>query len=265
MKKIGYLGPEGTYSHFAAKKMGANAELVPMENFPLIIEGLMDGIIDYAVLPIENTLNGGVLQNLDLLQTTQDVFAFRSVTIRVDHRLAMRESADPRKITAIYSHPQALAQCSKFLSSHFPHAQLLPTASTSASVEMITSDTVAGIISSQNKREGLKFYGGNIADEKHNFTRFLLVRRGEARNAPSKRIYFCATLAHKPGSLLGFLQIIADRGLNMTKIESRPVKDKPGEYRFFIEIEANYKEEEVKTSLSAIRAAAKSFKLLGCY
>lgn len=265
MKRIAYLGPEGTYSYFAAKKMGKGAQLVPVENFPLIFKALISGEVDFAVLPIENTLNGGVLQNLDLLQSTQDVFAFKSVTIRVDHRLAMLPEADPKKITAIYSHPQALAQCSKFLNSHFPHARLLPTTSTGASVKMITSPECAGIVSAHASVDGLKFYGGNIADEKHNYTRFLLVRKGRAKNAASSRIYFCATLAHKPGSLYDFLHIIYCRGLNMTKIESRPVKDKPGEYRFFIEIEANYKDDEVKTSLAALKSAANSFKLLGCY
>lgn len=266
MEKISYLGPEGSYSQLAAKKMCPEAALMPCQSFPQVFSSLTSGLSDGAVVPIENTLNGGVLQNIDLLQETEGICAVGECTIKIDHRLAMFEGADESGIKFIYSHSQALEQCAKYLYAKFPTAQLVPTPSTAASLEKIRTKSDAGIVGAHTKKQGLVLSENNISDGNNNFTHFLLLKRGEAdKNTHSNKIYFSVTCANRSGALLLLLNRVSQYGLNMTKIESRPVKNLPDEYRFFIEIEGDYSSENVKTALEDIKNAANSFKLLGCY
>lgn len=265
MEKIAYLGPEGSYSFLAAQSLKPNAEKLAFSSFYLVMDALTTFEADFAVFPIENSLNGGIAQNMDLLQSTSGVFAGACCSVYIDHRLATLKGADLSKIKRIYSHEQPLAQCAKYLKTNFPYAELLPAPSTTASVKMVKSAEEACIIGAQNNIEGFTLSEENIADEKLNFTRFLLVERGQPPVKKSDKIYFSVTLPHAAGSLLSFLKVISSYGLNMIKIESRPVKAKPGEYRFFIEIEADYSQKSVREALAAFDGAANSFKLLGCY
>ncbi len=266
MSKIGYLGPEGSYSEIAAGRLMPEAEKVAYANFPLLIRGLLAGETDAAAAPIENSINGGVLQNIDLLESTDGVCAVQECVVQIDHRLATLEGAPLEGIQRIYSHQQALDQCSRFLNSHFPTARLIATSSTAASIGKIQTPEDAGIVGSHMSAEGITLSSENIADEKNNFTHFLLLKRGKVnQDKPSRRIYFSFTCRHQPGALLGVLQRIADDGMNMTKIESRPIKDKPGEYRFFIEVEGDYSKDSIRATLQRVADSALSFKILGAY
>lgn len=266
MEKIGYLGPEGSYSSLAAARLRPNAVLKDYQSFPLVFASLVNGETDGIAVPIENSLNGGVLQNMDLLQATDGVYAAAETTIKIDHRLAYLKGADLRGITRIYSHSQALAQCADFLYENFPSASLIHTPSTAASLSMVKTLSDACIVGAHTEKEGFELSSENIADADNNHTRFLLIKRGEVpENARSQRIYFSVTSLNKSGALLSLLQIVSDHGLNMTKIESRPVKTAAEEYRFFIEIEGDYSSQEVKDALAHVRSSAKSFKLLGAY
>lgn len=266
MDKVAYLGPDGSYSSIASEKLRPQAERLGYSSFALVIKALLSGECNLAVLPIENSLNGGVNQNIDLLQATEGLIAFEDIYIRIDHRLATRAGADISKIERIFSHRQALEQCGEFLSEHFPNAKLMGAPSTSAGLDMLESDADACIVGAHTRREGITVSPFNIADEKSNFTHFLLIKKGGAQDCkPSKKIYFSATCKHKPGELIGLLTIIADGGLNMTKIESRPIKDKPGEYRFFIEADGDYSSKSVKSVLKKVEEASSSFKILGAY
>ena len=266
MQKIGYLGPEGSYSHIAAKKFCADARLCAYRSFPLVMASLVSGETDAVVMPIENTLNGGVLQNLDLLQSTENVCAVAERVIGIDHRLAILRGADKSKIKRIYSHSQALDQCAKYLFEHFPAAELIPARSTAASLEMIKTPEDAGVVGAHVIDDRLVLSKCNIADEDNNYTHFLLIRRGGIENnARSRRIFFSLTCPNKSGALLRLLQKLSDNGINMTKLQSRPVKNAPDEYAFFIEIDGDYSRTEIKSALDSVRSAANSFKLLGCY
>lgn len=266
MEKIGYLGPEGSYSYIAAEKMRPNAEKRAYANFRLVMKALVSGECDGVVAPIENSLNGGVLQNIDLLQSTVGVAAVEECTVAIDHRLARLEGKETAEVRRIFSHQQALDQCGEYISSHFPYAELIATPSTSACLAKIELDTDAGIAGAHTVRKGISLSPNNIADEQLNFTHFLLIKRGEIGfGTRSEKVYFSVTCRHEPGALLKLLKPLSDGGLNMTKIGSRPIKDKPGEYRFFIEIEGDLSENGVIETLGKVRAAAKSFKLLGAY
>lgn len=266
MQTIGYLGPEGSYSHLAAHRMCLEAKLCAYTGFPQVFQSLVSGSSDAIAVPIENTLNGGVLQNLDLLQSTEGVYAARKLSVKIDHRLATLKGADADKIKRIYSHSQALEQCSGYLAKRFPDARLFPVQSTSASLDMIKTEEDAGIAGAHNVREGLVLSDENIADADNNFTHFLLIKRGEVPpQTKSGHIFFCVTLDNRSGTLFSLLQVVSAHALNMTKIESRPIKNAPDEYRFFIEVEGDYSADAVKNALEAIKKASNSFKLLGCY
>lgn len=266
MEKIAYLGPEGSYSKIAAERFRPQAEYLGFSSFALVINALLKGECSLAVLPIENSVNGGVNQNIDLLQYTDGLIAFEKLSVEIDHRLATRSGADMAQITRIFSHRQALEQCGQYLSTHFPNANLIGAPSTAASLEMLENDTDACIVGAHTQKEGITLTPYNIADEKSNCTHFLLIKKGGVEDCkPSRKIYFSATCKHRPGELLGILSIISYGGLNMTKIESRPVKDSPGEYRFFIEVEGDCFSERVKEVLQKVREASKSFKILGAY
>ncbi len=266
METVAYLGPEGSYSYLAAKKLRPEALYNPYRNFRLVMKALLNGECDCFVAPIENSLNGGVVQNIDLLQSTYGVSAVAECTVPIDHRLARLEGAEGAQITRIYSHQQALDQCGEYLATHFPYAEQIATLSTAACLDKIKLPTDAGIVGAHTVRAGITLSPRNIADDEHNFTQFLLIAREDV--APDKKcekIYFSVTCRHEPGALIKLLKPLSDGGLNMTKIGSRPIKDKPGEYRFFIELEGDLSEKYVRDTLGGVRRAARSFRLLGAY
>ena len=266
MEKIAYLGPEGSYSFLAALKLRPKAELLAYQSFPQVFLSLVSGETDGIVVPIENTLNGGVLQNIDLLQATDGVCAVEECVIKIDHRLATLKGADRSRIERIYSHSQALEQCAKYLSTNFPKAKLVSTASTAASLENLKGEGDACIVGVHTKKEGIVLSENNISDEAANFTHFLLIKKTTLdEGTHSNRIYFSATCLNRSGALLSLLSCIAKHGLNMTKIESRPIKNAPDEYRFFIEVEGDYSTDAVKKAFADIKDKSNSLKLLGLY
>ena len=280
--KIAFLGPEGSYSNLAGlsflktestvqKKKGEWDECIPFRNFPEVFSALDSGKVDCAVVPIENSLQGGVLQNLDLLQESEDLYAVKETVIHIDHRLVYKEGMELSQIGRVYSHRQALDQCSVFLTKEMPFASLRETESTAFGLSRAIEDDTgksAGIVGAhtENIRKGFVMSAESISDEKNNYTHFLLIKKGkENLPAHSDRVYFSAVCPHRPGSLLALLQIIAKYGINMTKIESRPVKKQVGDYRFFIEADCDIGSKEVEEMLAEIKANTLECKLLGAY
>ena len=266
MDRVSCLGPEGSYSWLAAGAMCCGAELVCRRTFAQAAGDVLCGSSSAAVLPIENTINGGVLQNLDLLAAHDGLFAVREYTLRIDHRLITLAGADAAKVNRIFSHRQAIEQCAAFLNAHYPEAELVAENSTAASIARIGLPTDAAIAGAQCACAGYDVSPECISDEKNNFTHFLLVVKGGPRAATrSAKVFLTFTCRHVPGALLNMLSIIYDHSLNMTKIESRPIKDRPGEYRFFVEVEGDYSSAEMKNALRAVEREAHSFRVLGAY
>ena len=280
--KIAFLGPEGSYSHLAAKlflnteanqekKVGEWDECVPFRNFPEVLVAVSAGKVDAAAIPIENSLQGGVSQNLDLLRDAEDLYAMKEEIVRIDHRLVYKAGVSLSQIGRVYSHRQALDQCASFLSREIPFASLRETESTGFGLARAMEDETgksAAIVGAHTEslRSGFVMGEECISDEKNNFTHFLLIKKGAAclpKN--SGKIFFSVVGPHRPGGLLELLQVIAKYGVNMTKIESRPVKNRPGDYRFFIEAEADIGAETTKEMLAAIEEKALEWKLLGAY
>ncbi len=264
--RVSYLGPDGSYSSLAAKELVPAGEGVACGSFYAAVQALLSGEADCAVLPVENTLQGAVTQNLDLLYAHTELFAVREYLLKIDHRLIAKEGTSLSDIRRLFSHEQAILQCGKFIAQNLPQVQIVYTDSTMQSISRISEAGDAGIVGSHVQAEGLAFIGGNIADEPKNFTHFLLIKKGrEALPEHSGHIYFAATCPHEPGALLKMLQILSVYDLNMTKIESRPIKNSPGEYCFFIEFKGDVADKNVRAALSRLEEYTKNFKLLGCY
>lgn len=264
MTKISCLGPAGSYSELAAKRFAdGKGEALLCRSFAEAIEALTQGTADYAALPIENSIQGGVLQNLDLLEHAP-VFAEEELVLPIDHRLALKEGVSLSSVTKVYSHEQAIGQCAEFLRTRLPNAQCIFTSSTAESLAKIDGSS-AGIVGAHVRAEGIVLSEENIADEKKNFTRFLRLTRGAWREKESRSIFLCAVLKHEPGSLFHLLQIFARHGKNLTRIESRPIKNVFGEYRFFIECEGNLAEAGVREMLGEAQSYCAQFKILGAY
>lgn len=262
--KAGCLGPEGSFSGLAAETLCEGAEIVFCRSFSEAVSRLLQGDTDYAVLPIENSLGGGVLAVLDLLSESE-IFGEKELVLGVDHRLAKLEGVKDGEIGIVYSHEQALLQCADYLHRHFPQAALVGTLSTAESLCKL-GPHAAGIVGAHVKKEGVVLSDENIADNKRNFTRFLRFRRGGAEAGEhSRAVFLCAECTHEPGSLFKLLEIFYKSGLNLTRIESRPVKEKIGHYRFFIEFTGDIATDRVQNALHAARAYCSQFKLLGAY
>ena len=280
--KIAFLGPEGSYSHLAAKEFLKREaplqkstvgwdECVPFRNFAEVLNAVAVGRVDAAAIPIENSIQGGVSQNLDLLQETKDLYAVKEYVLRIDQRLIYKKGVKMSEIGRVYSHRQALDQCAGFLSREMPFASLRETESTGFGITKAMEDDTGKSAAIGGAHVG-NLYNGfvvgeeTISDEKNNFTHFLLIKKGEETlPKTSGRVFFSAVCLHRPGSLLELLGIIAKHNINMTKIESRPVKDRPGEYRFFIEADCDIASAAAAEMLSAIKEGTLECKLLGAY
>ncbi len=258
------LGPAGSYSELAAQTLCPGNRIELLSTFPAVFDALEGGRADSAVIPIENSIQGGVLQNLDLLET-RDACAVAQVRLRIDHRLAVKEGVRPEEITRVYSHEQAIGQCVRFLDSRLPQAERIFTQSTAKSLSLLDEHS-AGIVGAHIRAPGVTLSAENIADEKNNFTQFFLLRRrAEGFPVHGKTVFFSAVCEHRPGSLLRLLECFSARGINLTRIESRPIPSVPGEYRFFIGIDGDIASASVREALHIAQANCRTFRILGVY
>ncbi len=261
MSVAGYLGPKGTYTEKAAGILCPNSEKREYSSFYEVFGALKAGIIDSAVVPIENAIQGSVTQCLDLLYDS-GAFIVKETTVQIEHRLIVMKGAGLADIKRVYSHEQAIKQCSEFLGAELPGASVIYTDSTAMGAKMIKSREDAAIGGEQLAEGNLEALDAEIANEPENCTKFVEIRSC----APSGggKVFFATGGENKPGALLNILQIIKEHNLNMTKIESRPVKRHFGSYLFFIEIEGGLSDGKVQDCLNQLKNFV-GFKLLGAY
>ena len=240
--RVAFLGPAGTYGEQAARQLAhleglAEANLIPQQGIRAVVQALAGGDCDAAVVPVENSVEGGVTACLDALWQHPDLAVARALVLPIRH--ALLGSGPMEGVSEVLSHPQALAQCSQWLADHLPRALQLPTSSTAEAARMVAGSRFrAAVASLEAAREhGLEVLAYPINDVAGNCTRFLLLRR-----APRSPVGPLASLAfslqaNRPGALLEALSCFARRQLNMTRIESRPSKREMGEYIFFVDLE----------------------------
>ena len=239
---VAFLGPEGTYGERAARALldlegHDQARLVACVGLRAVVEHVADGRCDAAVVPVENSVEGGVTASLDALWSNPQLCIRRALVLPIRHALLSSGKLD--EISEVLSHPQALAQYSGWLARHVPNALQLATTSTAEAARMVKGSRFRAAIASPSlHQEGeLTALAYPINDAAGNCTRFLFLQRGERRQQGDVASLAFSLHRNAPGALLEALAAVADLGLNMSRIESRPSKRELGEYVFFLDVE----------------------------
>ncbi len=219
----------------------------------------------YGVVPIENSTEGSVNRTLDMF-IESDVKICGEIMMRISHDLLSLDGR-PEGIHKIYSHSQALGQCKKWLRKNYPFVPLIETVSTAKAAQMATEDSSAGAIASSlaARLYGLKVLKSQIEDYYHNYTRFLILNRQSAERTGKDKTSILFSISHAPGTLYQVLKHFSERGINLTKIESRPVRDRAWEYVFFIDFEGHVKDDSIKELLAELEKSVLFLKVLGSY
>lgn len=266
-KRVGYLGPEGTFSEIAAFALQPEATLLPQKNFSQIFQQLESGGLDAGVIPVENKLQGMVRENLDLLYRS-DLSVQAELVLPIEHGLAVQPSVrDLTSIRTIASHPQALAQCSKFLTERLSQARWKEVESTAAGLTLALGDsTIAGVGPVLTaERLGLRVEP-SISNQHDNVTRFWLIGHEFLQELEHDRVslafYFERDVL---GCLYHSLGFFAEAQINLTCITSRPSSRSLGNYVFHVDLEANMRESAFEKALRQLEQYADEVRVLGAY
>ncbi len=264
--RVAYLGPEGTYTHQAGIDFfGSSVEFVPVPFVEGIFQAVERGQAHYGVVPFENSTEGVVSTTLDLFSSSP-VKITGEIYLPVSHHLLCL-SGHRGDIEKIYSHPQATAQCKKWLSLHMPGIPVVDVPSTAEAASRAAQEKKAGAIASRAAAllYGLKIAEEGIEDVKENYTRFLVLGMEEVPPTGRDKTSLIFSVAHKVGALCSILSLFAEEGINLTKIESRPSRQKPWDYLFYVDFEGHTEEDRVKRALDGLRKRALTWRVLGSY
>lgn len=277
MKKMGVLGPLGTHSEAAAQYLSRllpeRPELLVYPDIFAVIQAVEDGEVDSCLVPVENSLEGAINITLDTLARSDDLFVASELIWPVHNQLMARPGT--QKIRRIYSHPQPISQCRGYLQQHYPEAELIKVASTARAAEIVAKEPrgmgAAAICTKRGgELNGLVTVATEIQDNMANATRFFELRRVTAAPQASigpaeKMLVICEIDGQKAGALYDVLKEFADRGVNMTRIESRPARTELGAYIFFFDLDVADNEEALRTSVEAVARKSKWLKDLGSF
>ncbi len=266
--RIAFQGERGAFSEEAAVKLlGHQIQLVPRPTFEDLYASIGDGLADYILAPIENSLAGSVYRSYDLL-IASGFHIQAEVVIPIVHNLIASKGATLERIVQVSSHPVALAQCEKFFASH-PSIKRLAADDTAGSVRQVlrAGDPTKAAIAS---RRAAEVYGGiilleHLEDHPENYTRFLLLAPSAEAAENANKLSLVLNLAHRPGSLSQVLNAFARRHLNLLKIESRPIAGTPWSYCFYLDLQASLKDANTTEALEELRGLTDSITVLGCY
>ena len=265
--KVAYLGPIGTWSNFAAEKyFGKTENLFPFSDFRQIFQYTETGKVDYAIVPIENSIEGDVSPIFDEL-TLSPLKICGELILSVNHCLASKRSL--KKIRVVYSHPQALAQCRQWLNTYLPEATRRETSSTSKASKKAKSSflgkkaAITTEISAQQNQ--LKIHHRNIQDIPKNYTRFVILSLKSRESEEHTHISLMISIPHQAGSLASCLEIFKKYKISLTKITSRPSRKEKWNYIFFIDLKGKLKEEKIVKALEEIKEKSNSLKILGSF
>ncbi|NOK18388.1 bifunctional chorismate mutase/prephenate dehydratase [Corallococcus carmarthensis] len=271
--RVGYLGVEGSYSHLAARQRYGHRPggvlLTGFDSARQSVEALKQGAQDLLLLPIENTTAGSMNEVYDVL-AAGDAVITGEVVSQVDHRLMGVKGAKLEGLREVLSHPQALAQCEDFLRTHVPQARAVLGPDTAVAAQMVADRndvTVAAIASeSAASRFGLVVLASDLQPDA-DFTRFVEVARQPTPLAPDVpcKTSLLVVLEHRPGALGQVLQRLTQRGVNLSKLESRPIPGAPWKYRFYLDVEGHAASASVTAALDDLRPLTSSLRVLGTY
>ncbi len=263
---VAFFGPPATFSHMACiQHFGSSIRMLPENTIQDVFEAVERGKADYGVVPIENSTEGPVSLTLDMFIKSEAKIGAEIMT-KISHDLLSR-SGNAGEVQKIYSHPQALGQCREWLRKNFPHVSLEEAGSTAKAAQLAVEDPkTAGIASSLAAHlYGLKVVASQIEDNLNNYTRFLVLGRQGAQRTGRDKTSVLFVVSHAPGTLFRVLQVFYEKGINLTKIESRPNKGKPWEYIFFIDFEGHATDPHVAQALHEVKGHVLFVNLLGSY
>jgi prephenate dehydratase len=272
--RLAYLGPPGTFTEEAllACPEADGAELVPTATVPDVIAAVAAKDVDGGVVPIENSIEGSVNITLDTLAfEAEGVTIRREIVLPIRHALLAKAGVAMSDIVAVVSHPHATGQCRKFLIEHVPGAEVRAANSTAEAARIVSDRGPIEPWAAIGTELAAKLYGlvvlaPDIEDRRENSTRFVLVGRdATVPTGADKTSVVCFIAKDRPGALLAILHEFSDRAINLTKLESRPTKERLGEYCFFIDIEGHEAEDEVKHALQSLRTKILDVKVMGSY
>lgn len=265
--RIAYQGVVGAFSEQAALEFAPDATAVGFGSFREAFDATVQGACTHAILPVENSLAGSINQTYDLL-TDSVLHVVGERIVRVHHNLLARPGVRFDEVERVYSHPQALAQCQEYLSRH--RFEAVTDFDTAGAAKILSENGGKGKAAIASKRAaeayGLEVLDEHIEDRPFNYTRFFVLAADEAPRAegPSKTSMVLA-VKHRPGDLVACLESFPRHGINMSKLESRPRRDKPWSYLFYIDIEGHIDDPEVAAAMTELMRKAAFVKYLGSY
>ncbi len=266
--RIGYLGPEGTWSHQAAlSRFGESVEYLPFPSFDAVFAAVECGDINYGVIPIENSSNGAVSQAMD---------AFRQTPLRICDQVhqsvenCLMADIDKKDIHTIYSHPQVLGQCRQWLQQNFPLSGQVPTASTTAAARIAKEEAAKGAAALGSplsaRLTGLKVLEEHVQDKVGNTTRFAVIGKQSTQPSGHDRTTLCFCVPRNvAGSLSMVLEHFRRHSINLLCIDSRPTRDTPWEYLFYVDVEGHEAAEPLRSCLAELYTHCPMLKVLGSY
>jgi len=268
-RRVAYLGPPGTFTEEAALLYNEKAQLIPFSSIPAVAAAVDTGIAEEGVVAIENSLEGSVTETLDLLIHESKLLIRHELVLPIEHHLLIKPGTEPPQIEVIFSHPQALAQCRRFIERCFPKAQMVAALSTAAAVEqMMSSSLPAAAIGTQRAARlyEAQILARNIQDRFPNVTRFVVLAPEDHPATGRDKTSLCFSFAEDhPGLLYGVLKEFAERSINLTKVESRPSKESLGKYIFLVDLEGHRQDNLINEVLTRVEAKTSLFKVLGSY
>ena len=264
--QIAYLGPEATFTHQAAHRhFGHHAYYQPMRTIHEVFNAVERGLCDYGLVPIENSTGGTVGETLDCF-VDSDLSISGEVQLRVSYNFYSK-AGKIGNVKRIYSHPQAIAQTWGWIRSHLPDAEIIETTSTAEAARRTKNEAQSAAITGKlaGEKYGLKPIAKCIEDYHQNFTRFLVIGRDITHPTGRDRTSLLLSLKDEPGILFKALEPFAHKSLNLSKIESRPLKQKAWEYLFFIDIDGHHEDKTIKDTIIEVKTFCLFLKVLGSY
>lgn len=263
---IAYLGPAGTFTQEATlKHFGLQVATRPVDSIAQVFREVAAGKVRYGVVPVENSTEGVIAHTLDMFVQT-DLRICGEITLRI-HQNLMCLHQDWQKVQKVYSHAQSLAQCRHWLDRQLPHAERIPVSSNAEAARLASRDETAAAIGSRQAAllYGLQRVQDNIEDSSNNTTRFLVIGEQSVGNSGNDRTSLLVSTRNEPGSLFKLLKPLADHGVDMTRIESRPSRITNWEYVFFLDVRGHEQDDNIRNALVALRQEAEMVRVLGSY
>ncbi|MBI1884735.1 MAG: prephenate dehydratase [Chloroflexi bacterium] len=268
-RRLAFLGPRGTNAEEAALRYDPSAELVPFPGISAVAAAVDSGMADGGVVPIENSLEGAVTETLDVLIHDAKLAICIELVLPIEHFLLAKPGLKAADVRRVYSHPQALAQCRGFIERCFPKAEMVAALSTAAAVEeMMQRDDSAAV---GNKRAaeiyGAEVLARDIQERRGNVTRFVVLAANDHPPTGSDKtsLAFAFAVEDRPGLLVGALEEFSSRGINLSKIESRPSGDRLGTYIFLADVDGHRTDPALAEALERIQEQCSYFRILGSY